>query len=159
VSIRFLRNTAAPSPQKLKVPVSASGWRRFDPAHHPAGLTSTARRCGPRTECGCRCAGSQGNPHCSGTPERTYSGTVGRIARTLDQKTRTMAVELDVWNQDGSLAPGMYATVKWTVQRKRPALFVPKTSVVTTTERALVIREQAGRVHCRSGTEWMLRFD
>jgi len=78
-------------------------------------------------------------------PERTYSGTVARIARALDQKTRTMAIELDVWNQDGSLAPGMYSTVKWPVQRKRPALFVPKSSVVTTTERTFVIREQAGR--------------
>jgi len=78
-------------------------------------------------------------------PERAYSGTVARVARALDQKTRTMAVELDVWNQDGSLAPGMYSTVKWPVQRKRPALFVPKSSVVTTTERTFVIREQAGR--------------
>jgi membrane fusion protein, multidrug efflux system len=80
-------------------------------------------------------------------PDRTYSGTVARIARALDQKTRTMAVELDVWNPDGFLAPGMYSTVKWPVQRKRPALFVPKSSVVTTTERTFVIREQAGRAH------------
>lgn len=78
-------------------------------------------------------------------PERTYSGTVARIARALDQRTRTMAVELDVFNQDGSLAPGMYATVKWPVRRTRPSLFVPKTSVVTTTERTFVVRDQNGR--------------
>jgi hypothetical protein len=35
---------------------------------------------------------------------------------------------LDVMNRDGSLAPGMYPTVKWPVRRSRPALFVPKTS-------------------------------
>ncbi len=74
-------------------------------------------------------------------PERTYSGTVARIAHALDQKTRTMPVELDVLNRDGSLSPGMYPAVKWPVRRARPALFVPKTSVVTTTERVFVIRE------------------
>jgi RND family efflux transporter MFP subunit len=78
-------------------------------------------------------------------PERTYSGIIARISRALDQKTRTMAVELDVINHDGSLAPGMFPTVKWPVRRSRPALFVPKTSVVTTTERTFVIRDQAGQ--------------
>ena len=78
-------------------------------------------------------------------PERTYSGTIARISHALDQKTRTMAVELDVMNRDGSLAPGMYPTVKWPVRRSRPSLFVPKTSVVTTTERTFVIRNQDGR--------------
>ena len=64
---------------------------------------------------------------------------------SLDQKTRTMAVELDVVNRDGSLAPGMYPTVKWPVRRSRPALFVPRTSVVTTTERTFVVRDENGR--------------
>ena len=56
-----------------------------------------------------------------------------------------MAVELDVANRDGSLAPGMYPSVKWPIRRSRPALFVPKTSVVTTTERTFVVRSQNGR--------------
>ena len=78
-------------------------------------------------------------------PERKYSGTVARIAHVLDPKTRTMPVELDVLNRDGSLAPGMYPTVGWPVRRSRPALFVPRTSVVTTTERTFVIRNSDGR--------------
>jgi RND family efflux transporter MFP subunit len=78
-------------------------------------------------------------------PERTYSGTIARISHALDQKTRTMAVELDVTNRDGSLAPGMYPTVKWPVRHSRPSLYVPRTSVVTTTERTFVIREKDGR--------------
>jgi membrane fusion protein (multidrug efflux system) len=83
--------------------------------------------------------------HVPAYPERTYSGTIARIAHALDTKTRTMAVELDVANRDGSLAPGMYPTVKWPVRRARPAIFVPKTSVVTTTERTFVIRNHSGR--------------
>jgi RND family efflux transporter MFP subunit len=78
-------------------------------------------------------------------PGRKYSGTVARIAHALDPKTRTMAVELDVFNRDGSLAPGMYPAVGWPVRRDRPALLVPRTSVVTTTERTFVIRNQDGR--------------
>jgi RND family efflux transporter MFP subunit len=77
-------------------------------------------------------------------PEQDYSGTIARISGALDQKTRTMAVELDVANRDGSLAPGMYPTVKWPVRDRRAGLFVPKTSVVTTTERTFVIRDQSG---------------
>ncbi len=78
-------------------------------------------------------------------PERTYAGTIARISHVLDKGTRTMPVELDVANTDGSLAPGMYATVKWPVRRSRPSMFVPKTSVVTTTERIFVIRDKDGR--------------
>jgi RND family efflux transporter MFP subunit len=78
-------------------------------------------------------------------PERTYSGAIARISHALEQKTRTMNVELDVMNRDGSLAPGMYPSVKWPVRRSRPSLFVPKTSVVTTTERTFVIRSQNGQ--------------
>jgi hypothetical protein len=39
----------------------------------------------------------------------------------------------------------MYPTVKWPVRRDHPGLFVPKTSVVTTTERTFVIRDRNGR--------------
>lgn len=78
-------------------------------------------------------------------PDRTYSGVITRISHTLDPKTRSMAVELDVSNTDGTLAPGMYASVQWPVRRPRPSLFVPRTSVVTTTERTFVIRDRGGR--------------
>jgi RND family efflux transporter MFP subunit len=78
-------------------------------------------------------------------PERTYSGKVARLSHSLDKSTRTMAVELDVLNRDDSLAPGMYPTVKWPIRRSRPALFVPRTSVVTTTERTFVVRSLNGR--------------
>ncbi len=77
-------------------------------------------------------------------PERKYSGTIARSAHALDPKTRTMAVELDVMNSDGSLSPGMYSTVQWPIRRSTPALVVPITSVVTTTERTFVIRDRNG---------------
>ena len=78
-------------------------------------------------------------------PERIYTGTVARISHVLDPKTRTMAVELEVANRDGSLAPGMYPSVKWPVRTARAALWVPRTAVVTTTERTFVIRSHDGK--------------
>ena len=56
-----------------------------------------------------------------------------------------MAVELDVFNRDGSLSPGMYPSVQWPVRAARPGLFVPESSVVTTTERTFVVRNENGR--------------
>ena len=92
-----------------------------------------------------RASGASVPFHVPAYPERKYTGTVARIAHALDPKTRTMAVELDVFNRDGSLAPGMYPAVAWPVRSSHPALFVPRTSVVTTTERTFVVRNHDGR--------------
>jgi membrane fusion protein, multidrug efflux system len=78
-------------------------------------------------------------------PERIYTGTIARNSHALDAKTRTLPVELDIANTDGSLAPGMYPTVSWPVRRSRPALLVPASCVLTTTERTFVIRNRDGR--------------
>jgi RND family efflux transporter MFP subunit len=77
-------------------------------------------------------------------PQRAFAGAIARVSHALDQKTRTMPVELDVSNRDGALAPGMYPTVRWPVRGTAPVLFVPKTSVVTTTERTFVVRSRNG---------------
>jgi multidrug efflux pump subunit AcrA (membrane-fusion protein) len=44
-------------------------------------------------------------------PEKKFVGTVARSSKSLNPKTRTMPVELDVANPAGELAPGMYAEV------------------------------------------------
>jgi len=77
-------------------------------------------------------------------PARTFSGTVARISPSLEPKTRSMPVELDVANSGQQLAPGMYSTVRWLVRSTEQFLFVPKTSVVTTTERTFVVRANNG---------------
>jgi membrane fusion protein (multidrug efflux system) len=99
----------------------------------------------PEEDVGGIVKGAQVQFHVPAFPERTYLGTVARISHALDPKTRTMAVELDAFNRDGTLAPGMYPSVQWPVRRSRPAMFVPKTSVVTTTERVFVVRDQDGK--------------
>jgi membrane fusion protein (multidrug efflux system) len=82
-------------------------------------------------------------------PGQTFSGRVARIAQSVDVSTRTMAVELDVANRDGRLAPGTFCQVRWPVRRSGPSLFVPSASVATTTDRTFVIRIRNGK------TEWV----
>lgn len=77
-------------------------------------------------------------------PGETFTGVVNLIAHDLDEKTRTMPVELDVRNADLRLGAGMYPEVRWPVRRPRPSLLVPPTSIVTTTERTFVIRVTDG---------------
>lgn len=87
-------------------------------------------------------------------PGETFRGTIARLPQSLDPKTRTMAVEADVTNANGKLAPGMYADVLWPVRHGRRSLLVPPTAVVTTTERTFVIRNSGGRaewVNVRKG--------
>jgi RND family efflux transporter MFP subunit len=78
-------------------------------------------------------------------PGVAFSAPVARVAGSVDPRTRTMAVELDVNNTDGRLAPGMYPSVRWPLQRDAASLLVPRTSVVTTTERVFVVRVRGGR--------------
>lgn len=98
----------------------------------------------PEEDAGAIMNGARVEFHVPAFPDRKFSGTVARIAHSLDPKTRTMPVELDVMNRDGALAPGMYPDVKWPVRRSAPSLFVPRTSVVTTTERTFVVRDSGG---------------
>jgi membrane fusion protein (multidrug efflux system) len=78
-------------------------------------------------------------------PGQTFHAAVARSAQSLDTRTRSMMVELDVTNPGGQLATGMYADVIWPVRRPTASLLVPATAVVTNTERTFVIRANAGK--------------
>jgi len=48
--------------------------------------------------------GDEGGTSASRFSDQTFTGTVARIAHSVDVKTRTMPVELDVQNGDGRLS-------------------------------------------------------
>ncbi len=79
-------------------------------------------------------------------PGETFYGVVNLMGHDLEEKTRTMAVELDVRNPDLRLGAGMYPEVLWLVRRPQPSLLLPPTTIVTTTERTFVIRVKDGVV-------------
>ena len=80
----------------------------------------------------------------SAFPDQTFQGVIARPAHSLDMKTRSMLVELDVNNPKQVLAPGMFAEVQWPVSRAQASLFVPRTAVVRTSERQFVVRVRNG---------------
>jgi membrane fusion protein, multidrug efflux system len=82
-------------------------------------------------------------------PGQTFKALVARIARSIDQSTRTMPIELDVDNRDLHLAPGMFPQIVWPVSRPTSSMLVPPTAVAVTTERTFVIRIRDGV------TEWV----
>jgi RND family efflux transporter MFP subunit len=61
---------------------------------------------------------------------REYTGTVVRSAGSLDSASRTMLTEVQVDNRDGSLLPGMYAQVKFTLAEPHTSLIIPTSSLV-----------------------------
>jgi RND family efflux transporter MFP subunit len=82
-------------------------------------------------------------------PGQTFSGRVARMADAVDTNTRTMAVELDVSNENEQLSPGTFCQVRWPIRRQHPSLFVPSSSIAATTDRTFVIRIRDGK------TEWV----
>ena len=73
-------------------------------------------------------------------PNRKFTAQVKRLAGALDEKLRSERLEMDVYNKNKELLPGMYADVNLPVPSRDSAFIVPKTAVVTSTERIFVIR-------------------
>jgi RND family efflux transporter MFP subunit len=73
-------------------------------------------------------------------PGENFYGTLSRSAHSIDPKTRSMPVEVDVLNPNRRLSAGMYPAVKWPVRGGQSILLVPSTCIVTTSERTFVIR-------------------
>lgn len=61
---------------------------------------------------------------------RTYTGTITRNASALNDAARTMRTEVQVDNRDGSLLPGMYAQVHFTLPQQHTSLIIPTSSLV-----------------------------
>lgn len=61
---------------------------------------------------------------------REYTGKVVRSARSLDSAARTMLTEVQVDNSDGSLLPGMYAQVKFTLPEPHSSVMIPTSALV-----------------------------
>jgi len=78
-------------------------------------------------------------------PGRTFDATVARTAGAIDEPTRTMLVEADLENQDGTLRPGMYATVKVGVDRHDNALTVPVEALAMEKTNAFVFKPVDGK--------------
>ncbi|MBX9571241.1 MAG: efflux RND transporter periplasmic adaptor subunit [Candidatus Obscuribacterales bacterium] len=83
----------------------------------------------------------------SAYPERTFVGKVARIAHSLDVKTRTEPVELNYWNTDRTVDPGMFPEVIWPMKRSYRTNFVPSTAIYESLETPFVVKIKDGVAH------------
>jgi len=72
-------------------------------------------------------------------PNQKFTAQVKRLAGALDETLRSERLEMDVYNDNNKLLPNMYADVNVPLPAKDSALVVPKSSVVTSTEKVFVI--------------------
>lgn len=77
-------------------------------------------------------------------PENEFTAVLSRESGSVQQDIRSEIIEFDVRNTDHKLESGMYAEVNLKLQRADSTLFVPKTAVVSSTERTFVIRDSSG---------------
>ena len=73
-------------------------------------------------------------------PNRKFTAQVSRLAGAVDTKLRAERLEMDVYNKDKTLLPHMYANVDVPLPSRDSALIVPKTAVVTSTEKVFVVK-------------------
>jgi membrane fusion protein, multidrug efflux system len=78
-------------------------------------------------------------------PGQTFRAPIRRISGQVDEKSRTMPVELDVVNRESQLSPGSFTTVSWPLERSHPTLFVPASAVTSDQQHTFVIRVQGGK--------------
>jgi len=92
----------------------------------------------------------------SAFPGKEFKGRIARKSMNINLQYRSEPVELDVYNPDETLTPGMYADVLFDSKGNPHALSVPRTAVVTSTERKYVIAVRNGktvRVDVQTGNE------
>ncbi len=81
----------------------------------------------------------------SAFPGKKMTANITRKSMNVNLQYRTERIELDVWNKEGVLTPGMYADVTLDARGSKDALTVPSTAVVTSTERKYVIVVREGK--------------
>ncbi len=81
----------------------------------------------------------------SAYPGKKMTGHISRKSQLVNSQFRAERMELDVYNHDGKLAPGMYADVLFDSKGDPDAYTVPRSAVVTSTERKYIIAIRNGR--------------
>lgn len=81
----------------------------------------------------------------SAYPGKKMTGHISRKSQLVNSQYRAERMELDVYNHDGKLAPGMYADVLFNSNGNPDAFTVPRSAVVTSTERKYVVAVRDGR--------------
>jgi RND family efflux transporter MFP subunit len=82
----------------------------------------------------------------------TFPGKISRYSGKVDVSTRKMETEVEVPNLDGRLTPGMYATVRLTLEESKNALTVPLQAVTLGKKPTVVVLNKDHRLEERDVT-------
>jgi len=78
-------------------------------------------------------------------PGKSFDATVTRFSGALDEATRTMLVEADLPNAEGTLRPGMYSSIRIAVEKHTGALVVPGEALAMEKTNAFVFKHADGK--------------
>jgi RND family efflux transporter MFP subunit len=87
--------------------------------------------------------------HVPEIPDRTFPGTVTRIADAIQPGSRTLLTEIDIPNPDGALTSGIYCTIELHVPRKTPSFTVSADAIIFNQAGVQVAVVEDGVVHLR----------
>lgn len=80
-------------------------------------------------------------------PGKKMSGFVSRKSMNMNTQFRTERIEIDVYNNNGLLSPGMYADVIIYSNGNANTLSVPNSAVITNTERKYLVKLVNHKAH------------
>jgi multidrug efflux pump subunit AcrA (membrane-fusion protein) len=95
----------------------------------------------------------------SAFPDKSFAGTIVRIAPNLNATSRTLTVEAEVENSGGLLKPGQFATVRIAQSEAKPAVMIPAVAVKTEGDTNKVFVVKDGRAEERTVTLGVLEND
>ena len=82
----------------------------------------------------------------SSLPGKKMTGTITRQSRNVNAQYRSERMEINVDNTNGLLSPGMYADVVVYSKGDTSAFSLPKSAVITSTERKYVLRVKDNKI-------------
>lgn len=80
---------------------------------------------------------------------KSFNGKVARFSSKVDRNTRTMETEVDVPNTDSHFTPGMYASVKITVEERKNVLDIPVQSLSSGEQPSVFVINKEGQIEAR----------
>ena len=79
-------------------------------------------------------------------PGRVFEAKATRIVHALDPRTRTLGVEMEIANPDGTLKPGMYARVELVIDHHPKAILIENEAIRNEGETTVVFAVDKGVV-------------
>ncbi|MCH9644673.1 MAG: efflux RND transporter periplasmic adaptor subunit [Gammaproteobacteria bacterium] len=88
-------------------------------------------------------------------PDKTFYGTVNFISPTINQATRTVAIQATVPNKDNLLKPGMFVHAEQQIEVLKNAIVVPEQAILADVKGYYVYKvvgNKAAQVYIKVGT-------